>query len=130
MISWIWNQSEVKSLSRVWLCDPMDCSLPGSSIHGIFQARVPEWVAISFSRGIFLTQGSNPGLQHCRQTLYHVSYQGSSNETKSIGNKRKNRQAYIKRKKLPCIKGNHRIKDNLQNGRKKNLQIRHLVRVS
>ena len=33
------------------LCDPMDCSPPGSSIHGIFQARVLEWVAISFSRG-------------------------------------------------------------------------------
>ena len=33
------------------LCDPMDSSLPGSSIHGIFQARVLEWVAISFSRG-------------------------------------------------------------------------------
>ena len=30
--------------------DPMDCSLPGSSVHGIFQTRVPEWVAISFSR--------------------------------------------------------------------------------
>ena len=33
------------------LCDPMDCSLPGSSVHGIFQARVLEWIAISFSRG-------------------------------------------------------------------------------
>ena len=33
------------------LCDPMDCSPPGSSIHGIFQARVLEWVAISFFRG-------------------------------------------------------------------------------
>ena len=33
------------------LCDPMDCSLSGSSIHGIFQARVLEWIAISFSRG-------------------------------------------------------------------------------
>ena len=33
------------------LCDPMDCSLPGSSVHGILQARVLEWVAISFSRG-------------------------------------------------------------------------------
>ena len=43
-------QSEVKSLSRVQLCDPMDCSLPGFSVHGIFQARVLEWVAISFSR--------------------------------------------------------------------------------
>ena len=34
-------------------CDPMDCSPPGSSIHGIFQARILEWVAISFSRGSF-----------------------------------------------------------------------------
>ena len=33
------------------LCDPMDGSPPGSSIHGIFQAWIPEWVAISFSRG-------------------------------------------------------------------------------
>ena len=42
------------------LCDPMDCSLPGSSIHGIFQARVLEWVAISFSpvsEAKFLTAG-------------------------------------------------------------------------
>ena len=37
--------------SRPTLCDPMDCSPPGSSIHGIFQARVLEWVVISFSRG-------------------------------------------------------------------------------
>ena len=44
---------KVKSLSRVQLCDPMDCSLPGSSIHGISQARTLEWVAISFSRGSF-----------------------------------------------------------------------------
>ena len=44
--------SEVKSLSRVWLfCDPVDCSLPGSSVHGIFKARVLECIAISFSRG-------------------------------------------------------------------------------
>ena len=42
---------KAKSLSRVRLCDPIDCSLPGSSIHGIFQARVLEWIAISFSRG-------------------------------------------------------------------------------
>ena len=43
----------VKLLSPVWLtlCDPMDYSLPGSSVHGIFQARVQERVAISFSRG-------------------------------------------------------------------------------
>ena len=33
------------------LCGPMDCSLPGSAVHGIFQARILEWAAISFSRG-------------------------------------------------------------------------------
>ena len=33
------------------LCDPIDCSPPGSSVHGLFQARISEWVAISFSRG-------------------------------------------------------------------------------
>ena len=42
--------SEVTQSCRT-LCDPMDCSLPGSSVCGIFQARVLEWVAISFSRG-------------------------------------------------------------------------------
>ena len=39
------------SLSCLTLCDPMDCSLPGSSVHGILQARMLEWVAIPFSRG-------------------------------------------------------------------------------
>ena len=36
-------------LSCVWLCDPMDCGPPGSSVHGISQARILEWVAISYS---------------------------------------------------------------------------------
>ena len=44
------SESEVVQ-SYLTLCDPMDCSLSGSSIHGIFQAKVLEWVAISFSRG-------------------------------------------------------------------------------
>ena len=38
--------------SRLTLCDPMDCSLPGFSAHGILQARIPEWVAISFSKNM------------------------------------------------------------------------------
>ena len=37
--------------SCLTLCDPMDCSPPGSSVRGIFQASILEWVAISFSRG-------------------------------------------------------------------------------
>ena len=40
------------------ICDPMDCSLPGSSVHGIFHARVLEWVAISSSRGL-----PDPGIE-------------------------------------------------------------------
>ena len=48
--AWKWKESEVAQ-SCPTLFDPMDCSLPGSSIHGIFQARVLEWVVISFSRG-------------------------------------------------------------------------------
>ena len=43
--------SEVIQSSLVQLCYPMDCSLPDSSVHGILQARILEWVAISFSRG-------------------------------------------------------------------------------
>ena len=44
------SESEVAQ-SDPTLCDPLDCSLRGSSIHGIFQAIVLEWIAISFSRG-------------------------------------------------------------------------------
>ena len=50
------------SKSGLTLCDSTDCSPPGSSVHGILQARILEWIAISLSRGIFLTQGSNPSL--------------------------------------------------------------------
>ena len=59
------------------LCDPMDGSLPGSSVHGILQARIVEWVCHFLLQGIFQTQGSNAGLLHCRWILYPLSYQGS-----------------------------------------------------
>ena len=116
--SMVMNERKVKSLSRVQLfATPWTvCSPPDSSVHGILQARILEWVAISFSRGssqlrdrtqvsrivggfftrrttreaqeyevgslcllhrIFPTQGSNPGLPHCRRTLYQLSHQGS-----------------------------------------------------
>ena len=51
------GESEIAQLCPT-LCNPMDCSLPGSSIHGLFQARVLEQAAISFSRG-----ASNPGIK-------------------------------------------------------------------
>ena len=38
--------------------------------HGIFQATVLTWVAVFFLQGIFLTQGLNPGLQHCKQMIF------------------------------------------------------------
>ena len=53
------------------------CSLPGSSAHGISQARILEWGVITFSRGSSWPQGSNPGLLHCRQIFYRLSHQRS-----------------------------------------------------
>ena len=60
------------SLSQVQLfCDPMDCSPPGSSVHGIFQARILEWVAISFSRGTSPPRAWTWVSCIGRQVLYH-----------------------------------------------------------
>ena len=85
------------------LCDPVECSLPSYSVHGILQARILEWISIPFSRvssrhrnwtqvshttgrfftawatgkGIFPAQGSNSVLCHCRWTFYKLSHQGS-----------------------------------------------------
>ena len=72
------GQSDVKHTVLViqsgpTLCDPMDYSLPGSSVHGIFQA-VDSY---SLVQGIILTQGSNLSLLHCTQILYYMSHQGS-----------------------------------------------------
>ena len=51
--------------------DPMNCSLAGSSVHGILWARLLEWVVMPFSGGIFLTQGLNLQLLQSRQILNH-----------------------------------------------------------
>ena len=56
---------------------PMDCSLPGSSVHGDSPGKSTRVGCHSLLQGIFLTQGSNPGPQHCMQILYHLSHQGS-----------------------------------------------------
>ena len=55
------SESEVAQ-SRPTLSDPMDCSLPGSSVHGIFQARGLEWVAIAFSLAIYTCMKTETGL--------------------------------------------------------------------
>ena len=58
------------------LYDPMDCRLPGFFIHGIFQARVLEWAATSFSRGS--SQPRDRTLVSCivGRRFYHLSHQG------------------------------------------------------
>ena len=71
----------IKSLRKLWhvsscltLCDTRNCSPPGSSVHGILQARIREWVAISFSRGTSCLR-DRTRLLHWRQILYHLSHQ-------------------------------------------------------
>ena len=86
----VWIRSLVKLRSHMpqlkLFCDPMDYSPPGSSVHGIFQARILEWVAMpSLLQGIIPTQESNLGLLHWRQILYPLSHQESSiNDTSNI----------------------------------------------
>ena len=72
---WSESESEVAQLCPT-LCDPTDCCPPDSSIPGIFQARY--WSGLPFpSPGDLLDPGIEPGLPSCRQTLYHLSHQGS-----------------------------------------------------
>ena len=56
------NMKMLVTQSCLILLDPMDCSPPGPSVHGIIQTRILERVAIPFFQGIFLAQGSNLGL--------------------------------------------------------------------
>ena len=64
------------------LCNSMDRSSPGSSVHGILQIRTAAVGSHFLLQGIFLTQGSNPGLPYCRQILYGLSHQGSTYNSK------------------------------------------------
>ena len=80
------------------LCDPMDCSLPASSVHGTLQARILKWVAMSFSKKIFPTPGSNP----CLLSLLHwlVVYLPPTFKTPSQNNNNKNNKNAFN--KLQC----------------------------
>ena len=66
----------MQSLLCLTLCNLMDCSPPVSSVHGISQARILEWIAF-LSAGIFLTQGSNPSFLHQQADSLPLSYLGS-----------------------------------------------------
>ena len=59
------------------LCDPMDSSPPGSSVHGDSLGQNTGVGCHSLLQGVFPTQGWNPSLLHCRQILYHLIHQGS-----------------------------------------------------
>ena len=59
------------------LCKPMDCSPPGSSVHGDSPGKNTRVGCHVLLQGIFPTQGLNPSLPHCRRILYHLSQQGS-----------------------------------------------------
>ena len=56
---------------------PVDCSTPSSSVHGISPGKNTGVGCHALLQGIFPTQGSNPGLLHCRRILYHLSHWGS-----------------------------------------------------
>ena len=80
---WILNCEVPQSCPT--LCDAMDCSLPGSSVHGIFQVRILEWVTISFSRGssqprhqtwVSCIAGRHFTIWAIRETLYHSLFSG------------------------------------------------------
>ena len=76
-----WSSYEDVKMLVTQLCptlwDPMDCSLPDSSVHGISQARILEWVAIFLLQGIFPTQGSNQRLLLWEVSSLPLSQMGS-----------------------------------------------------
>ena len=72
-----WHGNPLQYSCSVWpFCDSMDCSQPGSSVHGISQLRILEWIVISFSRGSS-QQGSNPHLLNWQVNSLPLSHLGS-----------------------------------------------------
>ena len=72
-----WLLCEVKVLvtqSCLTLCNPRDCSSPGTSFHKDFSGKNTEVGCHALLQGFLLTQGPNPDLSHCRQILYCLSY--------------------------------------------------------
>ena len=59
------------------LCNPMDHSLPGSSLHGDSPGKITGMGCHALLQQIFPTQRLNPGVPHCKWILYHLSHQGS-----------------------------------------------------
>ena len=66
------------------LCDPMDCSPPGSSVPGDSLGQNTGVGCHALLQGIFPTQGWNPCLLHCRRILHHLSHQTSSKDMETL----------------------------------------------
>ena len=80
------KQSALSAQSCQTTCDPMDCSPPGSSVHGLLQGKntavgshslvaIPKWVASPGDS----SPGASLHFPHCKQTLHYLSHQGDSN---------------------------------------------------
>ena len=74
----VWKIQVIVSQSCPTLCDPMDCSLPDSSVHGHFPGKNTGMGCHALLQGNFSIQGSNPDLPHYRWILYNLSHQGST----------------------------------------------------
>ena len=74
----IWSCSVLCLVAQscLTLCDPMNCSPPGTSVYGDSTGKNTRVACHALLKGIIPTQGSNPGLPHCRQSLYCLSHQG------------------------------------------------------
>ena len=70
--------------SCLTLCDLMDCSPPGSSVHADSPGKNTGMSCYALLQGIFPTQGCNPGLLHCRWILHHLSHQKSPDMTRML----------------------------------------------
>ena len=71
------QQQVLVAQSGLTLCNPMNCSPPGSTVHEIFSSKGTGVHCRFLLQGIFATRGLNMGLLHCRQILYWLSYEGS-----------------------------------------------------
>ena len=89
----------------------MDCTVPGSSVHGIFQAKNTAVGCYFLLQEIFPTQGSNPGLPHCGQMLYHLSHQGSSAEAEAKQALPQYHGAMVMRREGRCPEGRQEGRD-------------------
>ena len=76
LTQWTCESETEVAQSYLALCNPMDFIAYQAPLS--LKVRVLEWVAISFSRGVFPTQGSNPGFPHCRQMLLPSEPPGKS----------------------------------------------------